>query len=44
MKVHSLSEARDWFLENRDAGVLCVKDGVEQFCASYKEAERFYFA
>ena len=42
MKVYSLNEARDWFLENHQEGVLCIKDGVEIFCRTYKEAELFY--
>jgi len=44
MKVHTLEQAKEWFLENHEEGVLCVKDdGTELFCRTYPEAQQFYF-
>ena len=43
MKVYSLEEARDWFLQNREDGVICVReDGIEEFCKTYNDADFFY--
>lgn len=40
-ELHSLSDAQQWFLENRDDAVICVKT-VEHKCTTYPEAKAFF--
>jgi len=41
--VYSIDEARDWFFENHEGSVACVKDnGDARICKSYVEAKEFY--
>jgi len=43
MKVYSLNEAMQWFLENASGSIVCVRfDGTEKECISYLEATTFY--
>jgi len=41
-KVYSIQEAMNWFLAHSSGSVICVRDGQEQVCTSYPEAEAFY--
>ena len=29
-KVHSLKGGEDWFIENHEGGVVCVRNGIEK--------------
>lgn len=40
-ELHSLSDAQQWFLENRDDAVICVKT-VEHKCTTYPEAKALF--
>ncbi len=43
IKVYSLEEAMNWFLNNSSGNITCVrKDGESQECSSYPEAKKFY--
>lgn len=41
-EVHSLDEAKTWFLEHSSGSVICVKGDTKQEVFSYPEAEKFY--
>jgi hypothetical protein len=43
MKVHSVEEAMDWFLNHAYGAVICIRsDGEEKECKSFPEAKRFF--
>lgn len=42
MVAYSLEDARDWFLENHDGQLLCIKEGAQKYCSTYIEAEDFF--
>lgn len=41
-QVQSLSEARDWFLQNSLGSVWCIKGDQQRECYCYPEARDFY--
>ena len=40
--VYSITEAMEWFLENRDKSVTCSKDGRRKECRTFIEAKEFF--
>ena len=42
MRVYSLAEAIDWFLNNATGSLICVRGGDEQVCHTADEAKEFY--
>ena len=43
-KVKPLEEAMNWFLNNREGGVICTKEHNydEKICHTYPDAVEFY--
>lgn len=42
IKVYTLEEACNWFLNNSRGSIICIKDTEEIECNSYPKAEKFY--
>lgn len=40
--VHSLDEARQWFLRNPGKSVKCVRDSRSRVCSTFEQAVEWY--